>query len=52
MKTLLVASIVIAGIIAINELDWLGKTSLAWPILGLAVSIILIAVYLLNFKEK
>ena len=52
MKTLLIISIIIASIIAINELGWLEKTSLAWAILGLAISIISIAIYLLSEKEK
>jgi len=50
MKYLLLASLIIVIIIAINELFWLGKTSLAWVILGLAVAIGLQAVYLLSKK--
>ena len=50
MKTLLWASLIIVIIIAIQELFWLGKTSLAWVILGLAVAMALQAVYLLIKK--
>jgi len=48
MKYLLLASLIIVIIIAINELFWLGKTSLAWVILGLAVAMGLQAVYLIR----
>jgi uncharacterized membrane protein YoaK (UPF0700 family) len=51
MKILLWASLIIAIIVAINELFWLGKTSLAWVIIGLAVAMGLQAVYLIR-KNK
>ena len=47
MKVLLWASLIIVIIIAINELTWLGKSDLAWVIIGLAVAMGLQAVYLL-----
>jgi len=47
MKVLLWASLVIAIIIFIKELAWLGKTDLALVIIGLAVAIGLQAGYLL-----
>jgi len=50
MKYLLWASLIIIIVIAINELFWLGKTSLAWVILGLAVAMGLQVVYLLSKK--
>jgi len=50
MKTLLWASLVIVIVVAINELFWLGKTSLAWVILGLAIAMGLQAVYLIKKK--
>jgi hypothetical protein len=50
MKTLLWISLIIAIIVAINELFWLGKTDLAWVILGLSVAMGLQAVYLLIKK--
>ncbi len=52
MKNLLYVAIVISAVIIINELAYLGETSLAWVIIGLAVSIILIAIYQLVEKEK
>ena len=50
MKYLLWASLIIVIIIAINELFWLGKSDLAWVILGLAVAMGLQVVYLLIKK--
>jgi len=52
MKTLPVISIIIAAIVAIAELSYIGKTSLAWVILGLAVSVVLLAIYVLSGKER
>ena len=51
MKILLWVSLVIVVIIAINELFWLGRSELAWVILGLAVAMGLQVVYLL-IREK
>lgn len=51
MKGLLWASLTIVIIIVIQELFWLGKSELAWVILGLAVAMGLQVVYLL-IKEK
>ncbi len=50
MKTLLWASLIIVIIVAINELFWLGRSDLAWVILGLAVAMGLQAVYLIVKK--
>ena len=50
MKSLLWASLIIVIIIAINELFWLGKSELAWVILGLAIAMGLQIVYLLKKK--
>jgi len=50
MKGLLWASLVVVIIIVIQELFWLGKSDLAWVILGLAVAIGLQTVYLLTKK--
>jgi len=47
MKGLLWVSITIAAIVAVYELTWLGRSSLAWVIIGLAVAVGLQAVYLL-----
>jgi hypothetical protein len=50
MKTLLWASLIIAIIVVVTELFWLGKSELALVILGLAVAVGLQAVYLLIKK--
>ena len=50
MKGLLWVSITIAAIVAVYELTWLGRSSLAWVIIGLAVAVGLQAVYLLRKK--
>ncbi len=50
MKGLLWVSLTIVIIIAINELFWLGRSDLAWVILGLAVAMGLQVVYLLIKK--
>jgi len=47
MKGLLWIPIIIAAIVAIYELTWLGRSDLAWVILGLAIAVALQAVYLL-----
>jgi hypothetical protein len=51
MKGLLWISITIAAIVAIYELTWLGRSDLAWVILGLAIAVALQAVYLLVKKK-
>ena len=51
MKYLLWAALIIVIIIAINELFWLGRSELAWVILGLAVAVGLQVVYLLIKKK-
>jgi len=50
-KSLLWISLVIAVIIFINECFWLGKSSLAWVIMALAIAIGLQAIYLLAKKK-
>jgi len=50
MKVLLWASLIIVIIVVINELTWLGRSDLAWVILGLAVAMGLQVVYLLRKK--
>ena len=50
MKILLWVALVTVIIVVINELTWLGRSDLAWVILGLAVAIGLQAVYLLRKK--
>jgi len=51
MKSLLYISIVIAGIIFINEIGWLGKTDLAPVILGICIAVGIQGVYLIK-KSK
>jgi len=48
MKSLLYISIVIAGIIFINEIGWLGRTDLAPVILGICVAIVLQGICLIK----
>ena len=50
MKYLLWASLIIVIIIVINELAWLGRSDLAWVIIGIAVAIGLQTVYLIRKK--
>jgi len=45
------AAFIIASVIALHELTWIGRTSLWWTLFGLAVAIALIAVHLL-IKER
>lgn len=51
MKSLPIIAIIIAGVVIINELSWLEKSSLAWVIIALSAAIILIAIYVLDNKE-
>jgi hypothetical protein len=51
MKVILWIVVIITSVIAINELFWLGKTDLAPVILGLAIAVGLIAIYLLRKKS-
>jgi len=51
MKNLLTIAIIISALVIINEFSYVGETSLALVIIGLAASIILVAVsQLLNEK--
>ncbi len=50
MKYLLWTSLIIVVVLAISELAWIGKSDLAWVILGLAIAVGLQAAYLL-FKK-
>jgi len=49
-NALLWTSVILAGIVTIYELTWLGRSDLAWVILVLAVAIALQAVYLIRKK--
>jgi len=44
MKYLSWISLIIAVIVVINEVTYIGKSSLAWVIIGLSVSIALLAI--------
>lgn len=44
MQSLPIIAIVIVGIIALNELAYIGETSLAWVIIGVCVAISLLAI--------
>jgi hypothetical protein len=51
-KTLAIISLIITIIVAINELSWINRTDLAWPLIGLSVAIGLIAIsQIINNKE-
>ena len=50
MKNLLYISLVLSGVVVINELTYLGETSLALVILALAVAVGLQAIYLIKNK--
>ena len=47
-----IISIVIAGIVLLNELQWIGKTDLAIMIIGLAIAVILNSVAQLLDRNK
>ncbi|UZE93075.1 MAG: hypothetical protein ACKKMV_02710 [Candidatus Nealsonbacteria bacterium] len=51
MKYLPWISLIIAFIVVINEFMYIGKTSLAWVLIGLGVAIGLNAVYLIAGKK-
>jgi len=50
MKYLPHISLIIAIIIVIDEVIWIGKSSLAWVIIGLGVAAGLQAIYLIGKK--
>jgi len=51
MKGLLYTSLVLTGIVILNELAYIGETSLALVILALAVAVGLQSIYLIK-KDK
>jgi hypothetical protein len=51
-KTLAVISLIIALIVAINEMTWIGKSDLAWPLIGIAIAIGLVAIIPLLREER
>ena len=50
MRNLLYISLALSGIVILNELAYLGETSLALVILALAVAVGLQAIYLIKRK--
>lgn len=52
MKFLSWAALIIAAIVAINEYGYIGQTSLAWVVIGLAVATILNSVAILSKKAQ
>jgi hypothetical protein len=52
MKYLSWISLIIAVVVAINEFSYINTSSLAWVIIGLAVSVILLAVNQLGLIKK
>ena len=51
MKYLPWISLIIAAIVVVNEITWIGKTDLAWIFIGLGVAVGLQAIYLLAEKK-
>ncbi len=51
MKNLVYVSIIIAAIVVITEFAYIGQTSLAWVIMGLAVAVGLNALAILNIQK-
>lgn len=43
-KTLAIISLIIALIVVINEMTWIGKSDLAWPLIGIGIAIGLLSV--------
>jgi len=52
MKFLPWISLIIAVIVVINEFTWVGKSDLAWMLIGLGVSVILLAVQQITSKKE
>jgi len=51
MKYLPWISLIIAAIVVITEITWIGKSDLAWLLIGLGVALGLQAIYLLAEKK-
>ncbi len=52
MRYLIYISLLIVGLIAINELSWIGKTDLAMVVIGIALSVFLQGLYLIQLGRK
>jgi len=51
MKYLSLVSLIIAAVVVVNEFSYIGTSSLAWVIIGLAASVILLAIDQLGWKK-
>ena len=51
MKYLVWLALLIAVVVAVNEFLYIGQTSLAWVIIGLAVAVGVMCIYLLTEKK-
>jgi len=52
MKYLSWISLIIAAIVALNEVSYIGESSLAWVLIGLSVSIALLAIEQIARKKE
>ncbi len=52
MKFLSWVALIIGVVVAINEYSYIGESSLAWVIIGLAVSVILLAINQMGCCKK
>jgi len=51
MKYLIWLALVVAAVVIINEIAYIGETSLAWVVIGLAVAVGALSIYLLVEKK-
>jgi uncharacterized membrane protein len=51
MKYLSWVSLLIGIVVVVNEISFIGKSSLAWVVIGLAASVILLAVNQISVKK-
>jgi len=50
MKYLPWISLIVGAVVMVNEFAYIGKTSLAWVLIGLAVSVVLLAIHQIKSK--
>jgi len=50
MKYLLWISLIIVAIIVVNEIMWIGRSDLAWLLIGLGAAVGLQSIYLIGKK--
>ena len=51
MKYLIWVALVIVAVVIVNEIAYIGQSSLAWVVIGLAVAIGALSIYLLSEKK-